>query len=308
MEKHRKEYAELRFYEKPSKEPVLALMGEDWIRSYGDEIDFLHFHNLMEIGYCIRGKGKLIMNKNVLDYEGGTLTLIPHNILHTTNSEHICHWEYLFFDAEEIVRDYYRDKPSKAEQILRSINQNGRVYQAGEAHYLREIVKMIFELMRTKPGYYKETIRSLLFSLLMQLAGQNEEGAKVHSPRNESGSKIAPALEYISYHYAEDIRISDLAKCCHLSETHFRRIFQEDMSMTPVEYMNLTRVQAACDLMRKGDAHMEEVAMKVGYQTMSTFNRNFGKIIGTSPYQWKKQTDKALEKIENYHISAKKGW
>lgn len=28
--------------------------------------------------------------------------------------------------------------------------------------------------------------------------------------------------------------------------------------MTPVEYMNLVRVQAACDLMRKGNLHMED--------------------------------------------------
>ena len=78
--------------------------------------------------------------------------------------------------------------------------------------------------------------------------------------------------------------------------------------MTPVEYINLSRIQAACDLMRKGDRQMKEVAMKAGYQTMSTFNRNFRQIIGTTPYQWKKQTDKELEKIDNYHISAKKGW
>lgn len=308
MEKRRKEYAEFRFYEKPSKEPVLALMGEDWIRYYGEGIDYLHFHNMMEIGYCIRGKGQLVMNKSIYDYTDGTFTLIPHNILHTTNSEHLCYWEYLFFDVEEIVKDYYKENQSKAEKILHSISQNARVYHIEENPYMGEVIQMIFALMRTKTGYYKETIKGLLFSLSMQLASQNEEGVPVPPVKNENGSKINPALEYISYHYKEDIRISDLAKCCHLSETHFRRIFQEDMSMTPVEYINLTRVQAACDLMRKGNDHMEEVAVKVGYQTMSTFNRNFSKIIGTSPYQWKKQRDKELDKIENYHISAKKGW
>lgn len=308
MEKHRKGYAELRFYEKPGKEPVLALMGDEWIRYYGEGIDYLHFHNLFEIGYCIWGKGQLVMNKSIYDYADGTFTMISHNILHTTNSEHLCHWEYLFFDVEEIIKEAYKDKPARAEKLLHSINRKARVYNMEENHYMGEIIKMIFELMKGRNGYYKETIKGLLFSLVMQLAAQNEENAQISSLGNEGGSKISSSLEYISYHYNEDICIADLAKSCHLSETHFRRIFHEEISMSPVEYINLIRVQAACDLMRKKDSNMEEVAMRVGYQTMSTFQRNFGKIVGLSPYQWKKQMNKNLDKIENYHISAKKGW
>lgn len=307
MEKRRKEYAEFRFYEKPPKEPVLAMMGEDWIRYYGEGIDYLHFHNLMEIGYCIWGKGQVVLNKNIYDYQDGTFTMIPHNILHTTNSAHLCYWEYLFFDVEEIVKDYYKDKPAKADKVLHSIMQNGMVYQTADNPNMAGTVKLIFELFQKKDRYYKETINGLLFSLVMQLACENEAD-DTYQLADSSESKITPALEYISSHYPEDMRVIELADYCHLSETHFRRIFMEDMSMTPVEYINLVRVQAACDLMRKGNDHMEEVAIKVGYQTMSTFNRNFRKIIGTSPYQWKKNTNQKTEIIENYHISAKKGW
>ena len=308
MEKRRKEYAEFRFYEKPPKEPVLALMGENWIRYYGEGIDYLHFHNLMEIGYCVWGKGQVVMNKQIYDYSDGTFTMIPHNILHTTNSAHLCFWEYLFFDVEEIIKDYYKDNPSKAENVLHSVMQDGLVYHENDYPHLAKIIRLIFELFKKKETYYKETINGLLFSLVMQLAGKNEGVSVYHTATETGGSKIAPALHYIGTRYKEDIRVSDLADYCHLSETHFRRIFLEDMSMTPVEYINLTRVQAACDLMRKGNGHMEEIAVKVGYQTMSTFNRNFRKIIGTSPYQWKKNTDQNMEIIENYHISAKKGW
>ncbi len=33
-------------------EYVLALLGDNWIRDYGHDESNLHFHNLMEIGYC----------------------------------------------------------------------------------------------------------------------------------------------------------------------------------------------------------------------------------------------------------------
>jgi AraC-like DNA-binding protein len=53
---------------------------------------------------------------------------------------------------------------------------------------------------------------------------------------------------------------------------------------------------------------MEEVAVRVGYPTVSTFNRNFRKIVGTSPYQYKKSRDNYEGKLLNFKVSAKKGW
>ena len=52
MGRKQKETVELRLYEIPQGEPVLALLGEEWNRVYGHDNFYLHFHNLMEIGIC----------------------------------------------------------------------------------------------------------------------------------------------------------------------------------------------------------------------------------------------------------------
>ena len=57
MGKKKKDTIELRFYEIPQNEYVLALLGENWIRDYGHDEVHLHFHNLMEIGVCRNGTG-----------------------------------------------------------------------------------------------------------------------------------------------------------------------------------------------------------------------------------------------------------
>jgi len=99
-----------------------------------------------------------------------------------------------------------------------------------------------------------------------------------------------------------------LAAVSNLSETHFRRIFEKSMNMTPVDYLNLVRVQMACEYMRKNNDPMERVAEKCGFRTVSTFNRNFKKVIGLSPYQWKIHPENYESKLLNYKISAFKGW
>ena len=63
MGKKKKDTIELRFYEIPQNEYVLALLGENWIRDYGHDEVHLHFHNLMEIGVCRNGTGKLILDE-----------------------------------------------------------------------------------------------------------------------------------------------------------------------------------------------------------------------------------------------------
>lgn len=106
----------------------------------------------------------------------------------------------------------------------------------------------------------------------------------------------------------EPISLKELADTCNFSETHFRRLFVEYMNMTPMEYLNLVRVRQACELMKKSRYTMEEVAVQAGYASVSTFNRNFRKIVGTSPYQYKKNSDAYRGKLLNARVSAKKGW
>ena len=62
----KKEKVELRYYDIPQKEGVLALLGENWVRSYGDGIDYLHFHNLLEIGVCRSGTGELVLDSRIV--------------------------------------------------------------------------------------------------------------------------------------------------------------------------------------------------------------------------------------------------
>ena len=82
----------------------------------------------------------------------------------------------------------------------------------------------------------------------------------------------------------------------------------EYVHMLPMDYVNLVRVQYACEQMKHGNDSMDEVARKAGFSTTSTFNRNFKKFFNTSPYQWKINPQRYERKLQNFHINALKGW
>lgn len=309
----KKQEIELRFYEIPQGELVLPLIGTGWIREYGNDISGLHFHNLMEIGYCWEGEGEMILDDTSIPYSSGMLTVIPANYPHTTKSvlNTKSYWEYLFFDPRTILAESYPDNRIFAEKIEKLVNGN-------EQHYMEEngnltmLTRMIIEECRHRKKYSGEYIRGLLLSLLIGIARHNN-GETVwnenSNPQRRSGiCYISGALEYISKRYMEDIKMATLAECCNLSETHFRRLFVEYMNMAPLEYINLIRIQQACELMKKVPCSMEELSERVGYTAVSSFNRNFKKIIGTTPYQYKKSSDNYQGRLLNVKVSAKKGW
>lgn len=100
----------------------------------------------------------------------------------------------------------------------------------------------------------------------------------------------------------------DLASICSLSEAQLRRKFKEYLNMSPVEYLTMVRIQKAYELLNSTNYPMTEIALRVGYQDVSSFNRNFKKIMGVSPYQYKKNNSDYRGRVLDKKISAKKGW
>ena len=313
MGRKKRETIEFRFYEVPQGQCCLALLGEAWIRVYGIDEKYLHFHNLFEIGYCRNGAGDLILDEKIVKYETGMFSLIPANFPHTTISREKNFWEYIFFDLESVVRFIYPDSPQRQREVIGIVNKRADLLNSFEHMEIAELIKRIMEEMRDKKPYYKETTRSLMCALVMNIVRLNsnmnaQRPTATEQHQNTAGMGIKPALEYIDLHYAEDIKASSLAESCSMSETNFRRVFVDNIKMSPMDYLNLVRIQNACRILQKTEHSMEIVASECGFTTFSTFNRNFKKFLNTSPYQWKKNKENYANKLLDYNINALKGW
>lgn len=108
MGKRKKPKMEFRYYKMPEGSPILALLGEKWLQSYGRDVDYLHFHNFLEIGYCYGGQGDMVLGEQNLRFKGNQYSVIPRNYPHTTNSDPgtVSQWEYLFVDVENFLREH----------------------------------------------------------------------------------------------------------------------------------------------------------------------------------------------------------
>lgn len=302
---------QFRYYEMGANEQVLALLGEEWRRAYGNDVSDLHFHNYMEVGICYDGQGECIWKDAVNTFGEGCIVIVPPNYPHNnmTVPGTTAYWEWMYFDLDSVVQEMKELSFSKlnTEYLLNVLYNSALFFHQEEHEKISGTILEIREECDRKAYMYKEKLKGLLQSFVVELLRiHNVQG---EMPRKSPRSfQVAPALVYVKQHYNEEIRIRDLADECSISESHFRRIFQECMNMTPNDYVNVVRIHEASSLLLKSHATMEEVAYRVGYGNVSTFNRNFKRMLGMTPYQWKRSPDNYAGQMLDFKISALKGW
>ncbi|MBR1892374.1 MAG: helix-turn-helix transcriptional regulator [Lachnospiraceae bacterium] len=301
---------EFRYYTIPAGDYVMSLLGEAWEREYGfDTGNTLHFHNYLEIGYCYNGSGRFVFEDETLRYTGGMFTIIPAYIPHTTISDpgHICKWEFLYIDMDEFIKKRMQMNSVFGEHVISAINKRGRLLAADNNKRLDSIIRFIIEECREERPYFKESVNGQVYSFVIELLRLEGEYSQ-KSLDTKANETIKTVFMYVKDHMHEDIKVADMADACGLSETHFRRSFESAMNMKPADYVNYVRVDEACRLISTKELSMEEIAIRVGFQSQSTFNRNFKRITHMTPYQWKLDARNNNHEFPAYGISALQGW
>lgn len=305
-----KESIEFRYYDMPSDMPLIALLGEEWIRQYGD--DAMHFHNCLEIGYCYYGQGKMYFGQREEEYGPGSITIVPKSFSH-----HTCQtdadpnrWEYLFVDVERFLKYAYLDKMKYADLLAERLNSKMFVIPRGEEPELERLMRLLLDEMREKQEFYKPCVESLLQAFLLRIARYVRGSGQPEEPVSEIADyeQLLKVLNYIENHYMEEFTIKELAEMFHMSTANFRRKFHNCMHTAPAEYVALVRVEKACELLEKTEERVEDIALKVGFHASATFIRNFKKLTGYSPLQWRKMAKQKENNLLQYNVSILKGW
>ena len=73
-----------------------------------------------------------------------------------------------------------------------------------------------------------------------------------------------------------------------MSPATFRRRFHQATGLSPLDYLIRVRMQMATSLLAEGAMPISEIALRVGYGTLSSFNRHFRRTMRMSPRQWRR--------------------
>ncbi|CAM3817699.1 helix-turn-helix domain-containing protein [Marinicrinis lubricantis] len=313
MPRKKKPVIEYRHYSLPSQFPVLLLDGERW-RISEIKSDHLHFHNCLEIGICHSDSGFIEVEGTPIPFKAGDVTCIPRYLPHTTySSPHTASlWSYIFFSPEELFNHLFRSSDDNFERPLPNMKASSCILGKDKHPKVYMLASAIVDELKQQKPYYQESAHGLLLSLyieLLRIYSKKEERMDQKTDHKLGDTLvISPVLEYIYNNYMAPISIDDLADLCHLSTTHFRRKFREIMGASPLDFVYSTRIDEACKLLRSTEDSILSISEKVGFQSVSSFNRCFAKLMGTSPRAWRKKALQSETQSAKPAILEFSGW
>jgi AraC-like DNA-binding protein len=108
----------------------------------------------------------------------------------------------------------------------------------------------------------------------------------VPAERPAPDPRTEPAVSYIAANFQDKVSLEATARVCHLSPSHFSRVFKREHGVTFCRYVMRYRIAKACELLARTPAQVKHVCFAVGFNDHSYFSRMFRRIVGVRPTEY----------------------
>ena len=244
-------------------------------------VESMHYHDTLELGLCAKGSGIFYIGGGIYSFSAGDVSVIAPGVAHIAQSagDDLSGWQFIDLDPAALLGPGH-------DALLEEAGRFSGILHADSGVDL--LIRRLVEAYRDEKPFSRERVTWLVGLILTELAGQS---ASVGSIASEGVSEVSAAVVHISMHYDEPLTVEQLATLCSRSVTSFRRCFERATGKPPFEYLYEVRVKAAVSLLRGSDMPISEIAGRVGYPTLSSFNRHFRRITGQTPSEIRKSAD-----------------
>ncbi len=131
------------------------------------------------------------------------------------------------------------------------------------------------------------------FNLILGAHLIQQYGVLKKTARHSNGG-LAPwqkrrASELLRENMHGRIRLSDVARECGLSASHFARSFKTSFGTSAHQWLVQHRIEHAKQLMARTTMSLIEIALQSGFNDQAAFTRTFHQIVGVSPGRWRRR-------------------
>ncbi|MBE6627344.1 MAG: helix-turn-helix domain-containing protein [Ruminococcaceae bacterium] len=263
------------------------------VRLYESSVDFTHRdffyhkHSDFEFSYIVSGNGLYALRDGACMIKEGDVFLFGANQVHCITDrdpetpmllfnlqfESRLIWSPLSDMLNERYLQFFNGKCERLDPFADSTARIAR------------IMKQIMQENQAKNVGYQLMIKAYLY----QIIGELIRGCGVSFEEPADGARqrslfgMDQAMTYINGHLDAPLSLEEIASVAGFTRTYFSTLFTELNGLTTWDYITIRRIERSCELLRKTDLPIIEVAQRCGYENLSNFNRMFLRIVGTSP-------------------------
>jgi len=140
--------------------------------------------------------------------------------------------------------------------------------------------------------------------VFMQRSGGQSQFSPYLTPYAEEMSLVGQVQQYVREHLQDKLSIEVLAKVVASSPRNFARVFARDARMTPAEFIEGARVDAARVMLERSAAPLKTVAYRCGFRDAGHMRVVFRRRLGISAQQYRDNFSAGGANTENMMTAA----
>ena len=260
--------------------------------SYGEVA--LHWHEEMEITLIQKGFSDYRVGGETFRAEEGDLILVQPYCTHSASeiqgvtmvSDSLVFGVALLgAGGQDLAAIKYLRPLSEGQLIIPAkIRKNDEGYREMKSTFLK-----VLKCFREKTPLYELKLKEHLLHLIISMYENNI----IQIPEEKESTLIGRqqlknVLQYIAEHCSEQLSIARLAGISGFSESYFMSLFNKNVGMSCIQYINHCRILNAAKELEDTSRPVMDIAMDNGFSNMSYFNMLFRRFFDMTPREFRK--------------------
>lgn len=249
--------------------------------SWSGKRDFYLMH------YVIQGKGEYCVN-------GKTYPLVADDAFMIFPGEKI---EYRADDKEPYEYCWVGFNGVSAREIAEACGFAKKQSYVRHVDCTAKIGDAMLSVCRNQDPDIKQFLHTyaVFYDILERLAQQN-----MFFDRREFTKYYAlSATEYIEANYGNfDLSVGSLAEYLSLSRSQVYRIFKMSFDVSPQEYIANFRLEKGCNLIKKTDKTVSEIANLCGYRSVQAFIERYKRTYKCTPFEGRVMEQEVVKRLK----------
>ena len=244
----------------------------------------LHKHSILEIAIPTEGSYSYVFEDRTIVLNEKDILIVPPDTLHKISGTRAgIRIIFLFnIDFMKGFFDYAELKALLSEPIVINETTYPDLYNPIYSKLIA-ISDLYF--------FYTSSIKEIpifsnllaVFGMLLKTEYEQDILVSQNDKQRDIYIKFKGLTERLSLHYADNISMEEAANYVGYSKFHFARLFKEYSGMTYYDYQTSLKIKAVVEMLSETDLQISEIALRCGFNNLTSLSRNFKKQYGCSP-------------------------